>query len=124
MKRLHTFIALLATTSFLVACSNNGQDPVVDPTKPVEPTKDPTKDPTVNPDPTKDPTVNPTPTPTELEETLPPIDYVKVFAYSSSYTHVYAWLDDKTELLGKWPGTQMSKYDEEWNTYDFKNNIN
>lgn len=55
-------------------------------------------------------------------EELPAIDYVKVFADSKQYTHVYAWLDDKaqTQLVGAWPGTQMSEYDSSWLTYDFK----
>ena len=52
-------------------------------------------------------------------EELPAIDYVKVFADKTNYTHVYAWLDNKTELVGGWPGTKMNSYDDEWLTYDF-----
>lgn len=56
---------------------------------------------------------------------LDAIDYVKVFAKKSEYSHVYAWLgsgDSATKLTGDWPGKQMASYDDTWNTYDFKNN--
>ena len=55
--------------------------------------------------------------------TLDAIDYVKVFAKKSEYSHVYAWTGDgnsATKLVGNWPGTQMTSYDDTWNTYDFK----
>ncbi len=54
---------------------------------------------------------------------LPTIDYVKVFAKKSEYSHVYAWTESGssvTELVGKWPGTKMTSYDDTWNTYDFR----
>ena len=57
------------------------------------------------------------------EEPLPAIDYVKVFAESANYSHVYAWTvsDGKTtELVGKWPGTNLKEYDSTWLTYDFE----
>ena len=56
--------------------------------------------------------------------TLDPINYVKVFAKKSEYTHVYAWIGDgntATKLVGNWPGTPMTSYDDTWNTYDFQN---
>ena len=59
---------------------------------------------------------------TESEETLPAIDYVKVFAKSNEYQYTYAWINENdkvTELVGSWPGTRMSKYDDTWLTYDF-----
>lgn len=58
----------------------------------------------------------------EEEEVLPAIDYVKVFA-PLNYTSLYAWTGSDTKLLGDWPGssTALTKYDDNWKTYDFTN---
>lgn len=50
--------------------------------------------------------------------TLPPIDYVVVFA-PTHYSHIYAWEDNGTQILGDWPGINMKAYDDTWNMYDF-----
>ncbi len=62
----------------------------------------------------------------EEGQEFPTIDYVKVFADSTEYTHVYAWIgngNEVTTLCGGWPGTAMSQYDSEWLTYEFHDNV-
>ena len=51
---------------------------------------------------------------------LPAINYIKVLC-PTDYTNIYAWLDDKTKLLGDWPGssTALKSYDNNWKYYDF-----
>ena len=55
------------------------------------------------------------------EKPLPAIDYIKVFV-EPCWENVYAWKVDSgktTEIVGKWPGTKLKSYDENWKTYDF-----
>ena len=57
------------------------------------------------------------------DESLPAIDYVKVFAWKTTYTYTYAWIgsgNQVTKLVGDWPGTALQPYDSEWLTYDFE----
>lgn len=62
-------------------------------------------------------------TPVETShEPLPDIDYVKVFA-PSSYNKVWAWTVEggsAKNFFDAWPGDTMTKYNDNWNTYDFK----
>ena len=56
------------------------------------------------------------------EPDLPPISYVQVFC-PVDYIYIYAWQNTNNgvkELVGKWPGTQLKQYDDEWKTYDFQ----
>ena len=59
----------------------------------------------------------------EPAETLPAIDYVKVFARKSEYKNVYAWIDNGTSsptlLTPAWPGATMTSYDDTYYYYDF-----
>ena len=67
-------------------------------------------------------TSNTTPTPNTSNggsQTLPQIDYIKVFA-PSTYFNIYLWTSAGQEVVGGWPGTQMEKYDDDWKTYDIK----
>ncbi len=52
-------------------------------------------------------------------EVLPAINHIKVLV--KNYTHIYAWNDNNgvTEYVGKWPGTNLTKYDDTWMCYDF-----
>lgn len=53
------------------------------------------------------------------QETLPAIDYVKVFA-PASYTHIWAWTGDSTNVFSSsWPGEKLKDYNDDWKTYDF-----
>ena len=52
------------------------------------------------------------------------LDHVKLFvAKETNLTHVYAWTGagqtDAEKILGNWPGTTLSNYDDNWLTYDF-----
>ena len=52
---------------------------------------------------------------------LPPISYVQVFA-PVEFTNIYAWITtngNTTEYCGKWPGTSLKPFNDEWKTYDF-----
>lgn len=57
---------------------------------------------------------------------LDAIDYVQVFA-PKNYTTIYAWTSagGTKELLGGWPGTQMTSWSENsaWKTYSFAKNL-
>lgn len=61
---------------------------------------------------------------TSQKEKLPAIDYIKVFS-PKTYTNIYAW-DGDNKIFGKWPGTSLANYDNNWNYKDIKgyNNIN
>ena len=53
-------------------------------------------------------------------EVLPAINHIKVLV--KNYTHIYAWNDNNgsvTEYVGKWPGVNLTKYDDTWMCYDF-----
>ena len=53
------------------------------------------------------------------QETLPAIDYVKVFA-PASYSHIWAWTGDSTNVFSSsWPGEKLQDYNDDWKTYDF-----
>lgn len=55
-------------------------------------------------------------------DNLPPISYVQVFC-PARYIYIYAWQDTNSgvrELLGKWPGTLLKDFNDEWKTYDFQ----
>ena len=57
----------------------------------------------------------------ENQTVLPAIDYVKIFALKKEYTTVYAWTTNPTtKLVGDWPGTSLTSYDDTWYTYDFE----
>ena len=93
-----------------------------DPTDPTDPDDPPGPDDPVDPPGPDDPVDPPGPVdPEDPWDDLPAIDYVKVFAYASEFSHVYAWLDNQTKLAGDWPGTAMTSYNDEWLTYDFNN---
>ena len=54
------------------------------------------------------------------------LDHVKLFVAkttnSYTYSHAYAWTgtgNSATPLLGAWPGTALTNYDDNWLTYDF-----
>ena len=55
----------------------------------------------------------------DSEESLPAIDYVKVFV-QSSYSHVWAWTDKGNIFSSSWPGEKLKDYDDNWKTYDFE----
>ena len=55
---------------------------------------------------------------TQTSTSLPEIDYVKVFC-ETKWTNVYAWYTDSQKIVGDWPGTNLSAYDQDWKTYDF-----
>lgn len=59
-------------------------------------------------------------TSSSLGTALPHINHLKVL--TTGYTHIYAWEEAQgkvTEHLGKWPGTELKRYDEAWMTFDF-----
>ena len=130
MKRLHKIIAIILASSFLFACSNQSTTPSGNNgnnnngNTDVTPSGDNGNNGNTDGD---NGNTNPS-TPDDShgggeDEVLPAIDYVKVFAESAKYSHVYAWVTEggkTTELVGKWPGTNMTSYDDTWLTYDFK----
>ena len=51
------------------------------------------------------------------------LDHVKVFVSKDTnlveYDHIYAWGSDDQPIIGQWPGTTLTNYDEDWLSYDF-----
>lgn len=148
MKKLNKYFTLLATTCFLLSCASGGsssstqsnstldssttESQITSSATPSSETSSATSSQasessssTSSQSSSQTSSVTPvtsdstTQTSSQSSEELPAIDYVKVFADKTNYTHVYAWLDNKTELVGGWPGTKMNSYDDEWLTYDF-----
>lgn len=50
------------------------------------------------------------------------LDHVKLFVAKTTntneYTHVYAW-NTRVQILGAWPGTTLTDYNEDWRVFDF-----
>ena len=128
MKRLKIMLVLLALTSLVTSCGQKQSDPSHQSGDNTPSGEGSGTDQTPggssggngdSTDPQGDPGQDDTP-----PVTLDAIDYVKVFAKKSEYSHVYTWTGtagNVTEYTGRWPGTQMESYDDTWYTYDFKN---